>query len=72
MVRPPDLSDAEYTTFVRYCTEFFLDLGKLWRKDSQGAHKIVAIPERRLDIIKAAHDEIRHKIIFATKSHVAL
>jgi hypothetical protein len=48
-------------------------LGKLWRKDSQGAHKIVAIPERRrLNIIKEAHDEIGHKMIFATKSHIAL
>jgi hypothetical protein len=57
---------------VRYCTEFFVDSGKLWRKDSHGAHKIVAIPQRRLDIIRAAHDDIGHKMIFATKSLIAL
>jgi hypothetical protein len=29
------------TAFVHYCTEYFL--GKLWRKDSHGAHKIVPL-----------------------------
>ena len=41
-----DMTDEEYKTFMRYCTEFFL-AGKddrLWRKDSRGAHKIV-IPQ---------------------------
>src|ERR1700679_1954637 len=46
LVRPSDLSDADYPTFVRYCSEFFLDSGNLWRKDSHGAHKIVATPDR--------------------------
>jgi hypothetical protein len=45
MVQPSDLSDPEYATFMRYCTEFFLNSGTLWRKDSHGAHKIVPIPE---------------------------
>jgi Integrase zinc binding domain/RNase H-like domain found in reverse transcriptase len=72
MLRPPELSESDYATFVRYCTEFFVDSGKLWRKDSHGAHKIVAIPQRRLDIIRAAHDDIGHKMIFATKSLIAL
>ena len=72
LVRPSDLSDADYATFVRYCSEFFLDSGNLWRKDSHGAHKIVATPDRRLQIIRAAHDDIGHKMIFATKALIAL
>ena len=72
LVRPPHLSDSEYATFVKYCTGFFIDSGKLWRKDSYGAHKIVAPAETRIGIIRAAHDNIGHKMVFATKSHVAL
>jgi hypothetical protein len=30
MVRPSDLSDSEYATFMQYCTKFFLDSGRLW------------------------------------------
>jgi hypothetical protein len=44
--RPDGLSDAEYATFVRYCTYFFVDDNRLWRKDSHGAHKLVIPPGR--------------------------
>jgi hypothetical protein len=43
--RPPDMSDSEYTTFIRYCTEFFIHSERLWRKNSQGEHKIVVPTE---------------------------
>ena len=72
LVRPSDLSDADYATFVRYSSEFFLDSGNLWRKDLHGAHKIVATPDRRLEIIRAAHDDIGHKMIFTTKLLITL
>jgi hypothetical protein len=72
MVQPSDLSDPEYATFMRYCTEFFLSSGTLWRKGSHGTHKIVSSPKSRLEIIRAAHDDIGHKMIFATKSLIAL
>jgi hypothetical protein len=72
MAQPSNLSDSEYATFMRYCTEFFLDSGRLWRKDSHSAHKIVPILESRLEIIRAAHNDIGHKMIFATKSLIAL
>jgi Integrase zinc binding domain len=64
--------NEEYTTFVQYCTEFFIDSGKLWRKDSHGAHKIVPTPEFHLEIICTAHDNISHKMIFPTKLLIAL
>jgi hypothetical protein len=72
LIRPSSMSNDEYSTFLRYCTEFFLDSGKLWRKDSHGAHKIVASPESRIDIIRAAHDDLGHKMVFATKALIAL
>jgi hypothetical protein len=42
--RPAGLSDGEYATFVQYCTDFFVDNHRLWRKDTHGAHKLVIPP----------------------------
>ena len=41
LVRPSDLTDTQYATFIPYCQEFFLDRRALWRKDSHGEHKLV-------------------------------
>jgi hypothetical protein len=62
----------EYLTFLRYCTEFFLDLGRLWWKDLHGTHKIIATPKTQIDIIHLAHDDISHKMVFAMKSLITL
>jgi hypothetical protein len=70
--RPPHLEDAKYTTFMRYCTEFFVDNGTLWRKDSQGAHKLVADRANRLNIIKQIHDDIGHKAAYASRATIAV
>jgi hypothetical protein len=51
LVHPPDLWESNYTTFVCYCMEFFLDSGRLWCKDSHGAHKIMPLPDRHIEII---------------------
>ena len=51
LARPADLSDSDYTTFIRYCTEFFVDSNRLWRKDMQGSHKLMAFPDRHLEIL---------------------
>src|SRR5882724_7158347 len=32
--RPVNLSDEQYTRFLRYCACFFVAAGKLWRKDA--------------------------------------
>jgi hypothetical protein len=59
--RPADLSDSEYKSFVRYCMMFFLHAGKLWRKDPQQRHKLVATPASRMAVLRAAHDDVAHK-----------
>jgi hypothetical protein len=69
--RPEGLSDAEYSTFLRYCTDFFLDGDRLWRKDPQGAHKLVVEPSLRIKIMRSAHDDIGHKAVFATQATVS-
>jgi hypothetical protein len=69
--RPDNLSDTEYATFVWYCTDFFVDDNRLWRKDSHGAHKLVIPPGRRLSIIHTAHNSLGHKAFYATKAHIS-
>jgi len=71
LIRPHDLDDAQYATFIRYCTEFFLDGLTLWRKDSQGAHKLVPHRSSRFDIMKQVHDDIGHKAIYTTRATIA-
>ena len=71
LIRPSELSDAEYSTFMLYCTEFFVDEGQLWRKDSHGAHKLIIWLDERLNIMRQAHDDIGHKGIYLTRALVS-
>ena len=68
--RPPELSDSEYKHFVRFGTQFFYGHGKLWRRQTDGHHKLVAFPDIRIKILRATHDEVAHKGYFATSSHI--
>ncbi|KIK53945.1 hypothetical protein GYMLUDRAFT_249979 [Collybiopsis luxurians FD-317 M1] len=65
--RPPDLLDAQYTSFIRYCLQFFVDEhSRLWQKDSQGHHCVVIPQARCIAIIRQAHDRMGHKGVWAT------
>jgi len=71
--RPEGLTDQEYKTFMRYCTEFFLagEDDRLWRKDAKGAHKVVIPQERRIFLMTAAHDDVGHHGYYATHALLA-
>ena len=66
--RPAEMADKEYKSFMRYCTEFFILEGKLWRKDPKRQHKIVISQHRRLFLISSAHDDVGHRGFYATNS----
>ncbi|KAJ3499308.1 hypothetical protein NLJ89_g10112 [Agrocybe chaxingu] len=68
--RPDGMSDTEYNTFMRYCTEFFIDTERLWRKEPHGRHKLVIPTYRRLFIITSAHEDVGHHGFFATNALV--
>ena len=68
LTRPEHMADAEYRAFMRYAAQFFYDLGRLWRKDPQGAHKRVIMPSDRIAVLQSAHDGNGHHGIFATKA----
>jgi hypothetical protein len=70
--RPENMKDAEYETFMRYCTEFFVVNDRLWRKDRHGEHKLVIPKEKRLFIIHTAHDDTGHHGYFATNALISL
>jgi hypothetical protein len=70
--RPEKMTDAEYDAFMRYCTEFFVDSERLWRKDRKGEHKLVVSQDRRMFILASAHDDVGHHGYFATHAHIAL
>src|SRR5215470_9911135 len=69
--RPSNLSDEDYTRFVRYSLQFFKDGPRLWRKDSHGAHKLVLNEDKRIRVMRAAHDDLGHKGFYATRAHIA-
>ena len=66
--RPESMTDPEYKTFMRYCTEFFVFNHRLWRKDAKGQHKMVIPQDRRLFLITSAHNDVGHHGFFATNS----
>ncbi len=68
LVRPSNMKDSEYETFLKYCTEFFVAAKKLWRKDHRGEHKLVVAPAKRLFILNSAHNDVGHHGYFATNA----
>ena len=58
------MSDQDMQRFVRAASEFFLLDEQLWKKDRRGRHKLVVREEKRLGLIRQAHDDLGHKGIF--------
>ena len=52
--QPEGLSDSEYKTFMRYCTEFVIISNWLWHKNPQGNHKMVVPCIQQLFLITSA------------------
>ncbi|KAG6808853.1 hypothetical protein H0H93_016410 [Arthromyces matolae] len=64
--RPAEMTDADYKKFIKYATNFFLDADHLYRRDASGAHKLVDRQSSRIGILRALHDDLGHKGIYAT------
>jgi hypothetical protein len=63
----------EYRNFMRYATGFFLDKkGRLFRKGANSEHKLVVEKEHRMYMMRAAHDSVGHRGVYATKSLIEL
>ncbi|KAJ8463434.1 hypothetical protein ONZ45_g17581 [Pleurotus djamor] len=67
---PPGLEKGHLSKFTRLLVHFFVRDGKLWRKNTQ-RHPQVYIPEqRRLPLIRYAHDSLGHKGIFVIRTRL--
>lgn len=65
------LSEADQKRFIRSATEFFVLEELMWKKDRQGRHKRVIWEDKRLDLIRQAHDDLGHKGIFTVKQRLS-
>ncbi|KIK74248.1 hypothetical protein PAXRUDRAFT_176307, partial [Paxillus rubicundulus Ve08.2h10] len=63
-VRPVDLSDAEYASFINSACRFFLLDGSLWHREPHGQHQLVVQEGKRYGLIKEAHNDLGHKGVF--------
>lgn len=71
--RPDNLMAKEgqkFKQFVKRATGFFLTEGQMWKKNSQGKHKLVIPEDRRFGLIKQAHDDLGHKGIFTVRTRL--
>lgn len=69
--RPDGLSDSQFLAFVRYSSKFFVKGETLWRRHPDGHHKVVIAPDRRLQLIKTAHDDYGHKGVYSVRVRLA-
>lgn len=72
--RPEGMNDREYKKFLRFASAFFIDPeGRLYRKAAErSAHQLVVGKEHRMYMMRAAHDSLSHRGIYATKSLLEL
>ncbi|KAJ3555386.1 hypothetical protein NP233_g12222 [Leucocoprinus birnbaumii] len=64
------MSDDNFKRFIRLSSKFFFRDGRLWRKDPMMKHKLVVAEERRLELIRQAHDDMGHKGIFTVRNRL--
>ena len=67
---PNNITDTEYTALLRYSTCFFMNDGRLWKKDAQGHHKVVINPSKQLPMLAAVHDDLGHHGDYAMQLHL--
>ena len=65
-----ELPKADQRRFIKSVTEFFVLGDKLWRKDRQGRHKLVIWEEKRMQLVRQAHDELGHKGVFTVRQRL--
>ena len=70
-VRPLELEEHEYRKIVRAAMHFFIHNERLYRKGRDSAHKLVVAKEKRMYMMKAAHDNLGHRGFYATKTLIA-
>ena len=71
-LRPADISDAEFQSFINSATKFFVLHDSLWCHKLHGHHQLVVPEHQRYGLIKEAHDDLGHKGVFTVRTHLLL
>ena len=72
-VRPEGYSDKEYAKLVKLSRVHYLGKdGSLFRRSPDGQNKLVVPKDERMFVMKAAHDSLGHRGVYATKSLIEL
>ena len=69
-VKIPGMTEPDFRKFVKKASEYFVLDKKLWKKDRLGRHKLIIDEEKRLGIIKQAHDDLGHKGVFTVRTRI--
>ena len=71
--RPKEVSEAEWKAFEKFAVKFFIAKdGRLFRREEgEGHHRLYIEPDRRMTILRGAHDANGHRGNFATRSFIA-
>ncbi|KIN93863.1 hypothetical protein M404DRAFT_169988 [Pisolithus tinctorius Marx 270] len=70
--RPPDLTDAQYSSFFNSASHFFLLDDNLWHRELHGRHQLVIDESKQYCLIKEVHDNLRHKGVFMVCTRLLL
>ena len=65
-VFPPEMEYREQRQLIRSARRFMARDGELWRKKGNGQHQKVPRNDRRLRLLRIAHDQMGHRGVFAT------
>ncbi|KIO04672.1 hypothetical protein M404DRAFT_26133 [Pisolithus tinctorius Marx 270] len=71
-VQPPDLTNAQYSSFLNSASCFFLLDGNLWHREPHGWHQLVVDESKWYHLIKEVHDDLGHKGVFMVHTHLLL
>ena len=71
--RPEGMDNKAYGKFIRFCRPFFINKeGKLYKRGDGSTHKLVVAKEHRMYMMRASHNSLGHRGLYATKSLIEL
>ncbi|KAJ3521857.1 hypothetical protein NMY22_g12139 [Coprinellus aureogranulatus] len=70
--KPEGLAGQELKRFLKRVSKYFVAGKRLWRREASGRHQLVLFDKaKRLEVIRACHDEMGHHEFWSTRRAVA-
>lgn len=66
--KPSKMDDKQYKRFINLANRFILYDGRLYRRGYQSQHRLYIEKNKRMYMLKAAHDHNGHRGFYATKT----